>query len=210
MFDSRSRVLPWSRRLWSRRLTACALVLGAVAAQVALAPLARAAEKVTIQLKWQHQFQFAGFYAAQDQGYYRDVGLDVTLLEAQPTSDPVRIVTGGRAQYGVGNTNLLLERAKGEPVVVLATIFQHSAAALLVREGADGKPRPWPGSRLMIAPQNEELIVFLKKQGVNLDAVQLLPHSSSFQELIEGRVDAMSGYTTLTPGGSTAKPCCWR
>ena len=41
---------------------------------------ADAAERVTIQLEWQHQFQFAGYYAAQDQGYYRDAGLEVTLL----------------------------------------------------------------------------------------------------------------------------------
>ena len=41
-------------------------------------------EKVTLQLKWHHQFQFAGYYAAQEQGYYRDAGLAVDILEGQP------------------------------------------------------------------------------------------------------------------------------
>jgi ABC-type nitrate/sulfonate/bicarbonate transport system substrate-binding protein len=159
---------------------------------------AGAAEKVTIQLKWQHQFQFAGYYAAQDQGYYRDAGLDVTLLEARPGADPLQTVMQGQAQYGVGNTTLLLARSIGQPVVVLASIFQHSGATLL-RRVADGKPRSWPGSRLMIAPNNEELTVFLKKQGVRMDSIYQVPHSYNFDDLAEGRVDAMSVYSTEAP-----------
>ncbi|WP_229204890.1 PAS domain S-box protein [Duganella sp. Leaf61] len=160
---------------------------------------ADAAEKVTIQLKWQHQFQFAGYYAAQDQGYYRDAGLEVTLLEATPGNDPVQAVAEGRAQYGVGNTTLLLARALGQPVVVLASVFQHSGAALLVRLGSDGKPRPWPGSRIMMAPNNEELTAYLKKTGVRYDSMYQLAHTYNFDDLIAGRVDAMSFYTTQAP-----------
>ncbi|CAN7727833.1 PAS domain S-box protein [Duganella sp. LjRoot269] len=186
-----SRAGSW-RRL-QRRLLACALVL-AGAAHGALA-----AEKVSIQLKWLHQFQFAGYYAAQDQGYYRDAGLDVTLLEARPGADPLQTVLDGRAQYGVGNTSLLMARAQGLPVVALASIFQHSASALLVRHGADGKPRPWAGSRIMLAPNNEELTVFLKKQGVRLDSMVQLAHSFNVDDLLEGRVDAMSIYISEAP-----------
>jgi PAS domain S-box-containing protein len=160
---------------------------------------AGAAEKVTIQLKWQHQFQFAGYYAAQDQGYYRAAGLDVTLLEARPGTDPLQTVMQGQAQYGVGNTTLLLARNIGQPVVVLASIFQHSGATLLRRVDASGKPRPWPGSRFMIAPNNEELTVFLKKVGVHMDSIYQVPHSYNFDDLSEGRIDAMSVYMTEAP-----------
>nr|WP_315258633.1 PAS domain S-box protein [uncultured Duganella sp.] len=160
---------------------------------------AQAAEKVAIQLKWQHQFQFAGYYAAQDQGYYRDAGLDVTLLEARPGVDPLQSVMQGQAQYGVGNTSLLLARGIGQPVVVLASVFQHSGATLLRRLEADGKARPWPGTRLMIAPNNEELTVFLKQQGVRMDNVYRIAHSHNFDDLLDGRVDAMSVYSTEAP-----------
>ncbi|SHN26679.1 PAS domain S-box-containing protein [Duganella sacchari] len=186
---SRLRQLLWPRL--SHPLAACALAL-------MLTP-ASPAEKVSIQLKWQHQFQFAGYYAAQDQGYYRDAGLDVTLLEARPGADPLQSVTQGQAQYGVGNTTLLLARGMGQPVVVVASVFQHSAASLLRRIEADGKPRPWSGSRLMIAPNNEELTVFLKKQGVRMETVYQVPHSQNFDDLAEGRVDAMSVYQTEAP-----------
>jgi PAS domain S-box-containing protein len=173
----------------------CAL---AHALALTLSP-AGAAEKVTIQLKWLHQFQFAGYYAAQDQGYYRDAGLDVTLLEARPGTDPLQTVMQGQAQYGVGNTTLLLARGIGQPVVVLASVFQHSGATLLRRLDADGKPRPWPGTRLMIAPNNEELTVFLKKSGVRMDSLYQVPHSYNYDDLAEGRVDAMSVYLTEAP-----------
>ena len=105
----------------------------ALACSLLLAASANAGETVAIQLKWLHQFQFAGYYAAQDQGYYRAAGLDVRLLEARPGQDSLQTVLQGEAQYGIGNTALLAARARGLPVVVLASLYQHSAAALLVR-----------------------------------------------------------------------------
>ena len=88
-------------------------------------------ESVKLQLKWSHQFQFAGYYAAQKQGYYREAGLDVEIIEAKTGDDSTKIVLQGDAEYGVGNTSLLLSRNTGKPLVVLAVIFQHSADVLL-------------------------------------------------------------------------------
>ena len=100
----------------------------------ALLPLpASALEQVALQLKWKHQFQFAGYYAAQEKGYYRDAGLEVSVIEAGPETDPVREVLDGRAQFGVSNSALLLARAQGKPVVALAVIFQHSPFILAAR-----------------------------------------------------------------------------
>src|SRR5690606_14219181 len=91
-----------------------------------------AEEKVRVQLKWLHQFQFAGYYAALEKGYYREAGLDVELIEGAPEVDPVRVVLDGRAEFGVGTPELLLNRAKGDPIVVLGVIFQHSPYVFLV------------------------------------------------------------------------------
>ena len=60
-------------------------------------------DKVILQLKWKHQFQFAGYYAAQENGYYKDAGLDVTILEARPGVDPVEQVLEGKADFGVAD-----------------------------------------------------------------------------------------------------------
>ena len=105
---------------------------------LALCPLflftpAYALEKVRIQLKWEHQFQFAGYYVAKELGYYRDVGLDVEIIEARPNTDAIATVLQGDAEYGVGNSGIILSRHKGNPLVVLAVIMQHSPFILLTR-----------------------------------------------------------------------------
>jgi hypothetical protein len=91
---------------------------------------ARNLEPVTLQLKWKHQFQFAGYYAAIEKGYYRDAGFEVSLAEPSGNEDPVDMVLTDKAQFGVGASELVLHRARGEAVVVLATILQHSPLVL--------------------------------------------------------------------------------
>lgn len=85
---------------------------------------------VRLQLKWQHQFQFAGYYAAIEKGYYREHGLDVSLIEAGPGVDPIQVVLDGEAEFGVGTSELVLTHHRGEPVIVLAVIMQHSPLAI--------------------------------------------------------------------------------
>ena len=58
---------------------------------------AQAAEKVTLQLKWVTQAQFAGYYVAQDKGFYKDAGLDVTLKAGGPDIAPEQVIAGGGA-----------------------------------------------------------------------------------------------------------------
>jgi two-component system sensor histidine kinase/response regulator len=160
---------------------------------------AAALEKVTLQLKWQHQFQFAGFYAAQEKGYYRDAGLDVTVHEMARGGNPVETVLSGQAQYGVADTSLLLARAQGHPVVVLAAIFQHSPAVLLVRPDQAGLPSLKRNGTIMLHPNSLELQVFLHKSGTPAAGFTQLPHSYSPDDLASGRVDAMSAYVTGLP-----------
>ena len=101
---------------------------------------ADALESVTLQLKWHHQFQFAGYYMAQEKGFYRNAGLDVTLrpngYNGQFTS-PVTAVVSGDAQYGISNSGLIHDFADGKPVVALAATLQHSAVSWLTLERSD-------------------------------------------------------------------------
>jgi len=85
-----------------------------------------ALDTVTLQLKWTHSFEYAGYYAALEQGYYRDAGLTVGIKEAQPGFDAVTEVTDGKAEYGIGSSSLILDHKAGKPVVVIAVILQHS------------------------------------------------------------------------------------
>jgi len=161
---------------------------------------AHALDAVTLQLKWSHAFQFAGYYAAKEKGYYREVGLDVAIHEARPGDDPVKDVLDGNAQYGVGNSSLLLARSSGQPVVVLAVLFQHSPVVLLVRrEGPVQGIHDMAGKRLMIEPQSDELLAYLKQEGIPLAGITRVEHSFRPQDLIDGKVDAISAYVTNEP-----------
>jgi ABC-type nitrate/sulfonate/bicarbonate transport system substrate-binding protein len=100
-----------------------------------------AAEAVVLQLSGPAQFKFAGYYAALWQGYYRDAGLDVAIhpsgVKNQAPTDAVREVTEGRAQFGTGTMQLVIRRAQGLPILLLAPIFQQSGAAVYYRADSD-------------------------------------------------------------------------
>jgi diguanylate cyclase (GGDEF)-like protein len=152
---------------------------------------------VRLQLKWRHQFQFAGFYAALERGYYRDAGLDVTIVPLDPGSDPVDVVLNGKADFGVASSELVLRYAKGDPVVVLATIFQHSPLALFVRPDAGiDTPQDLAGHKVALAPWETEIFAYLQREGVDVRQLQIVEHDHSVDSLLKGRVDALAGYET--------------
>ena len=181
------------------RLRPALLVISALCTLCAASP-ASALEQVTLQLKWLHQFQFAGYYAAVQQGYYREAGMNVTIVPATPGKDPVQEVLNGKADYGVGTSSLLLLRNAGKPVVTLAVIFQHSPYILLTRERTASQTiHSLAGKRMMLEPQADEVVAYLKKEGIPLEEMQLVEHSYNLKDLISGTVDVISGYITTDP-----------
>jgi ABC-type nitrate/sulfonate/bicarbonate transport system substrate-binding protein len=78
-----------------------------------------ALDQVSLQLKRQHQFEFAGYYAALEKGFYAAAGLNVKLLEGRPDVDVNKEVTDGSAEFGVCTSSVLIDRAKGRELFVL-------------------------------------------------------------------------------------------
>ena len=160
-----------------------------------------AADKVTLQLKWLHSFQFAGFYAAKEKGYFADEGLDVTLLERVPGTDITALVTEGHAQYGVHDAGLLLERARGKPVVAIASIFQHNPLVFIsLRSSGIVSPYEMVGKRMMMdSNNNAPLMAMLAGAGIGTDQFKEVPHSFNYDDLLAGKVDVVSAYITNEP-----------
>jgi signal transduction histidine kinase len=158
-------------------------------------------DHVTLQLKWKHQFQFAGYYAAIAQGYYRDAGLNVSLVEADPAHDPTEEVLAGHADFGVGNSDLVVFRAKGKPVVVLAAIYQHSPLVLLVRaaSGVTDLQGLYNKRLMMIPSESAEFLAYFKHEGIDPTKLDIRPHTFNIEDFISGNVDAMSAYSTDEP-----------
>jgi ABC-type nitrate/sulfonate/bicarbonate transport system substrate-binding protein len=124
-------------------------------------------ETVTLQLKWKHQFQFAGYYAAVKQGYYREAGLEVVLREAGAGQDIEDTVLSGEADFGTSTSDLVLRYAEGAPVVALAPIYQHSPLVFLVTASARvNNLHELAGKRVALEPHAAELLAYLKVEGV--------------------------------------------
>lgn len=155
---------------------------------------------VRVQLKWSHQFQFAGFYAAEAQGYFREAGLDVTLVEGGPHVNPTQEVLGGRADFGVGTSGLLITRSRGQPVVAVAAIFQHSPYILIVRDNPEiVSPRDLEGRTIMVEPYSEELLAYLHREGVDSGRIRMVEHTGNPLEVVYGDVVGMTAYLSTEP-----------
>ena len=163
---------------------------------LAIAP-AWALEHVVLQLNWKHQFQFAGYYAAVEKGYFREAGFDVSLRELPSGSNPLEIVLDGEADFGVAASELAWHRAQGKPVVALAAIVQHSPLILLVNRRKISNVDSLEGSRIMLAPHETELFAYLRREEIR--QFTTVPNTFDTRDLIEGRIDAMSGYATDEP-----------
>ena len=159
----------------------------------------RALRPVTLQLKWKHQFQFAGYYVARERGYYHAAGLDVTIREGNDESS-VAMVASGEADFGVAMSDLVMHRSRGVPVVVLASVFQHSPLVLLVRGDLDiDNLHALDGHDVMIEPHAAELIAYLESERMPISRLTVHPHTFDTGSMIDGAVDAMSAYLTDEP-----------
>ncbi len=157
-------------------------------------------EVVKIQLRWTHQFQFAGYYAAVEKGFYAEEGLKVELLAFDPERGRVSTILNGGAQYGTADSSLLLDRLNGEPVVLLAQIFQHSPLVLISKEDS-GIYSPFDLSEKWVMYNQEDIpfeAIFKNYLGGKENIVRV-PHTYNFSDLIDGKVDAISGYLTVQP-----------
>jgi class 3 adenylate cyclase/ABC-type nitrate/sulfonate/bicarbonate transport system substrate-binding protein len=160
----------------------------------------QALDKVSLQLKWLHQFQFAGYYAALEQGFYRDAGLDVEIREGGPNIDAMKAVQEGKADFGVCTTSVLLEKLNAPAVVVLGVIFQHSPAILLVPGRARiGTLRELKGQRLMDTPGSDDIVAMLKQERVDYATLPRVTHNGDPRDLVDGKADAMIAYSTNEP-----------
>ncbi len=116
-----------------------AFMLGAALGVLSMLP-ASAQERVTLQLKWVTQAQFAGYYVAKDKGFYRAEGLDVQIKPRRPDIAPPQVIAGGGADVIVEwMPAALAAREKGVPLVNIAQPFKRSGMMLTCRKDAGVK-----------------------------------------------------------------------
>ena len=159
-----------------------------------------AADPVTLQLKWVTQAQFAGYYAAQEEGYYEDEGLDVTIRPGGPDIVPEQVVLGGQAEFGINwLDNTLATRDKGQSIVNIAQVFTGSGMTELTWEdsGLDSiaelegkKVGVWLGGN------EHKLFAALNKNGLDPQKdVKIVAQPFDMNLLLNREVDAAAAMT---------------
>ncbi|MBQ4844248.1 MULTISPECIES: ABC transporter substrate-binding protein [unclassified Pseudoalteromonas] len=160
-------------------------------------------EPVVLQLKWTHQFQFAGYYMAAEQGFYKEAGLKVTILPANPSNPDTHFkVLSGQAQFGVTHSGVLKAKMDGKPLVALAAIFQSSPYCWMVKESSNiYKPEDFLGKKVSHLGKEEsaELTVMLERVGINISDLPLYAGLNPLEDFKRGMFDAIQVYVTNEP-----------
>jgi len=160
-------------------------------------------EKVNLQLKWLHQFQFAGYYAAKERGFYAKEGLDVHIFERSFDKDVVRQVVSGEMDFAVGDSGILSYYARGEPIAALAAIFQHDPLVFIARQSSGIiSPYEMSGKKIMYDSAGENaapLRAILAEAGLDEQKYTAVKHSFNNEDLITGKIDVMSAYLSDQP-----------
>lgn len=157
---------------------------------------------VKIKLKWLHQFQFAGYYAAHIKGYYKEAGLNVEIIEGTSNSAPIQYVLKDSAEYGISASDLIESRATGKPIVLLAAIFQHSPYVIISQKDKNiSKPQDLIGKKLMSSNEQGyiQLKAMLQKNGIDISKVNIINHTWQNKDITNGYADAMTGYISVEP-----------
>lgn len=185
------------------------LTLLLVAAAVAPASV-RAADAVSLQLRWEPQFQFAGYIVAKELGYYDEHDLDVDLRFAvQPGPkflSAVDEVAEGRATFGIGAVDIAYARALGRPLSIVSSVFQHSpieiytdADTSITRLSDLLKLRFSKGFQRN-GPAEIELRALLRREGLDLNSVNVPEtEGTAFDAFVAGDIDVYPGFSLATP-----------
>ncbi|MCF6367625.1 ABC transporter substrate-binding protein [Rhizobium halophilum] len=178
------------------------MTLMAGAISLAAAQAAMAAD-ITLQLKWVAQSQFAGYYVAQEKGFYEDEGLDVEIKAGGPDIAPEQVIAGGGADVIVAwMGGALVAREKGVPLVNIAQPFQKSGLQLICpKDGPIQTEADFKGHTLGVWFFGNEYPFFawMNKLGLSTeggaDGVNVLKQSFDVQPLVQKQADCISVMT---------------
>lgn len=160
--------------------------------------LSQPLQKVTLQLQWKHQFEFAGFYAAKELGYFAELGLDVEFKEFQSGMDITQEVLQGHADYATSYSSIVLDYLHGKPIVLLANFFKQSPVVLVTQKEIN-TPKDLIGKKVMgllDSTHNQTLLMMLDRFGVSSNDFINVKRSFAIDSFLQKEVDAISVFTT--------------
>ena len=154
---------------------------------------------VKLQLQWFAQAQFAGYYAALDQGFFEEEGLDVEILEGGADIVPQDVLASGDADYAISWVPKVLGSIEqGAAITNVAQIFERSATlqVAMADSGIDG-PEDLAGKKVgSWGYGNEwELFAGMQQAGVEINDIELIQQAFDMNGFLAGDIDAAQAMT---------------
>jgi NitT/TauT family transport system substrate-binding protein len=163
-------------------------------------------DEVTLQLKSIHQAECAGFYMAQEKGYYSRENIRVTFLETEKDLAIARQVAYGQADFGViAPESILMARSGGHPVIAIASIYRQSPIVYVaMSDSGIRRPRDFLGKKVATLDASGsqqdleiQLYIMVKRLGLDVSKMKLIPWDSNYTTFYSGEADITSCYSNV-------------
>jgi len=160
-------------------------------------------QKVSLQLMWQDQFQFAGYYIAKERGFYEEAGLDVEIKKFSYGINTLDEVSSRRATFGVANSSIIKVDSSAQTFSLLAAIFQSSPRVLISLKSSNiNNIEDLSGKSIMQTSDFVDsalMTAVLHSNSLNEKNVDFVEHTYDIRELINKKVDVYTGYISNEP-----------
>jgi signal transduction histidine kinase/ABC-type nitrate/sulfonate/bicarbonate transport system substrate-binding protein len=160
-------------------------------------------KKVTLQLSWFDQFQFAGYYVAKEKGYYEELGLDVEIKPFQFGIDIPKLVNDSKIDFAIGRETLILEKEENPNIVALYAMFQATPLVLLsTKESQINEISDFKNKKIMTTIDDASevsLKAMLISNKINLIDLDFIKHSHNIDDLLNKKTDIISAYISKSP-----------
>ncbi|HJR92544.1 MAG TPA: ABC transporter substrate-binding protein [Acidimicrobiia bacterium] len=154
-------------------------------------------DEVRLQLQWVAQSQFAGYYAALDEGLYADRCLDVTILEGAVDIVPQQVLASGGAEFGIAWVpKALVSREAGADIVNIAQVFQRSGTLMVSwKDSGITSPEDWAGKKVGNWGFGNEYELTAAIEAFDVQDVELVAQDFTMAALLNREIDAAEAMT---------------
>ncbi len=179
-----------------------AVLIAAAVGGASCRSVEKPADRVSVQLKWFHQANTAGFYAADQKGFYTEENINITLNAGGPDIPFDRVIgdlLSGETTFAIVNPDqVLTARAEGIPIVAISVVFQRNPFIYVSLKGYGiNHPKYFFGKKVMMANnvkfQHQAL---LDKLGIDPATIEVIPYKYSVAPLVTGEIDVHLAYRT--------------
>jgi polar amino acid transport system substrate-binding protein len=157
-------------------------------------------EKVSLQLHWKQQFEFAGYFIAKEKGFFKDVGIDVDILEYHNGINLTQSVISKEHTFVIGYSNTILDEINTNKIVLLSANFQSSPHVLVSLKSSNiNSVKDFKNKKIMIdkeAIKSAAFMSMLQANGISFNDMIIQEPSFKVEHLIDGTVDLASYYYT--------------